>query len=131
MANDARGGLARRERQVMEALFRLGRASAAEVREALEDPPSYSAVRATLRLLAERGHVRHVKSGRRYVYAPTVDRGRAGRSALRSLLHTFFAGSVERAVASLLDVSARDLTAEEHARLARLVDEARPKGGGS
>ncbi len=131
MGDEARQDLSRRERQVMEALFRLGRASAAEVREALEDPPSYSAVRATLRLLTERGHTRHEKHGRRYVYMPTVDPRRARRSAVRNLLSTFFAGSVERAVASLLDVSARDLTAEEYARLKRLIEEARPKGGSS
>jgi predicted transcriptional regulator len=131
MADDARRDLTRRERQVMEALFRLGRASAAEVREALEAPPSYSAVRAALRLLAERGHVRHERCGRRYLYAPTVDRRRAGRSAVKDLLRTFFAGSVERAVASLLDASARDMTAEEHARLRRLIEEMRPKGGPS
>ena len=131
VANDPHLDLSRRERQVMEILWRLGRASAAQVRAALADPPSYSAVRAALRLLVEKGHARHEKDGRQYVYAPTADPGRVRRSVVTNLLRTFFAGSVERAVASMLDVSARDLTAEEFTRLKRLIEDARAKGGAS
>src|SRR5215472_6315978 len=94
--------LSRRERQIMDILYRGGRATAAEVREALPDPPSYSAVRAMLRLLEEKGHVRHEEAGLRYVFLPTVGRERAKRSALKHLLETFFEGSVEQAVATLL-----------------------------
>lgn len=120
--------LSRRERQIMEILYRLGRASAAEVLDAMPDPPSYSAVRATLRLLEEKGEVKHAKDGRRYRYQPTTDPSRARRSALRNLLRTFFDGSVEHAVASLLDMKARTLSAEELERLSALIDEAKKEG---
>ncbi len=115
----------------MEILYRLGEASAAGVREALPDPPSYSAVRAALSLLVEKGHARHRKDGRRYVYAPTVAAAKARQSAVRSLLTTFFEGSVEKAVTSLLtEVSPGELGDEEYRRLKRLIEEARQKGGG-
>jgi predicted transcriptional regulator len=129
MASDAHLDGSRRERQILEVLFRLGKATAAEVQHALLEPPSYSAVRAALALLVEKGHVRHEKDGRRYVYAPTADRGRARKSAARRMLDTFFAGSVEQAVASLLDVKSRELGEDEYARLRRLIDDARAKGG--
>src|SRR6185369_10665131 len=93
--------LTRRERQIMDILYRRGKATAHEVLEELADPPSYSAVRALLRLLEERGHVKHTQEGQRYVYAPAVARGDARRSALAHLVRTFFAGSIEQAVASL------------------------------
>ncbi|HWC00925.1 MAG TPA: BlaI/MecI/CopY family transcriptional regulator, partial [Bryobacteraceae bacterium] len=98
--------LSRRERQIMDILYRSGRATVAEVHAALPDRPSYSAVRAMLRVLEEKGHVRHEEQGLRYVFAPTVPREKATRSAVRHLLETFFNGSAEQAVAALLDASA-------------------------
>ena len=112
----------------MEILYRIGRASAAEVLDAMHDPPSYSAVRATLRLLEEKGHVKHTQDGRRYLYRPTTDPSRARRSALRNMLQTFFDGSVEHAVASMLDMKARTLSTDELDRLSALIDEARKEG---
>ncbi len=120
--------LSRRERQIMDILYRRGRVTAAEVREALPDPPSYSAVRALLRLLEEKGHVRHEEEGLRYVFLPTLGREKAKRSALKHLLETFFEGSAEQAVATLLDVSVSKLSPEDLDRLSRLIREAR-KGG--
>ena len=99
--------LSRRERQIMDILFARGRASAQEVLEALPDPPTYSAVRGLLRVLETKGHARHVKEGARYVYVPTQARQSAARSAMRQVLHTFFGGSVERAVATLLSETRR------------------------
>jgi predicted transcriptional regulator len=121
-------GLSRRERQIMEILFRRGRASANEVREAMEGAPSYSAVRAMLRVLEEKGHVRHEEEGLKYVYVPTVGREKAKRSAVKHLLDTFFGGSPEQAVAALLDVSATRLTAEELDRMSQMIEKARLEG---
>ena len=120
--------LTRRERQIMDIVYRRGRATAAEVQESLPDPPSYSAVRALLRLLEEKGHLKHRQVGPRYVYRPTVTREKARRSATRRLLDTFFEGSASQAVATLLDVSTDDLTSEELAKLADLIDNARREG---
>lgn len=120
--------LSRREREVLDALHRLGTASAADVRNALLDPPSDSAVRTHLRILEEKGHITHEQDGPRYVYRPTVPREAAGRSALRHLLSTFFEGSPDRAVAALLDETASDLTDDDLDRLATLVDRARRQG---
>jgi predicted transcriptional regulator len=120
--------LSRRERQIVDALYKLGRASAAEVRAELPDPPSYSAVRALLRILEDKGHVRHEQDGPRYVYAPTVARDSAKRSAMRHLLHTFFDGSAAQAMSALLDVSSSRLSDSELDRLERLIDEARKQG---
>ncbi len=112
----------------MDVLYRRGRATAAEVREALPDAPSYSAVRALLRILEEKGHVRHEEEGPKYVYKPAVARGKATRSALDHLVNTFFNGSTEKAVAALLDASAAELSAEELDRLAGLIEKARKEG---
>lgn len=120
--------LSRREKQIMDVVYRLGRATASEVREGLPDPPGYSAVRALLRVLEEKGHLRHESDGPRYVYLPTVPARRASRSALRGVLDTFFGGSAEHAVAALLDLSREDLTEEDLDRLARLIDRARSEG---
>ena len=120
--------LSRREREVLDALHRLGTASAADVRNALLDPPSDSAVRTHLRILEEKGHITHEQDGPRYVYRPTVPREAAGRSALRHLLSTFFEGSPDRAVAAHLDETASDLTDDDLDRLATLVDRARRQG---
>ena len=121
-------GLSRREREIMEVIYRRGQATAAEVLEDLPDPPSYSAVRAMLRVLEEKGHLRHDQQGPRYVFLPTVPRDQARRSALQQLVHTFFDGSTEQAVAALLDQSDRTLSDAELARLARLIAQARKEG---
>src|ERR1043165_10125470 len=97
--------LSRRERQIMDILYERGRATAAEIHQALPDAPTYSAVRAKLRVLEEKGHVRHEEESLRYVYVPTVARDTARRSALRHLVTRFFEGSVEQAVTALLDLS--------------------------
>ena len=117
--------LSRRQRQIMDVLFQRGRATAAEVLENLPDPPSYSSVRATLRVLEDKGHVRHQQDGLRYLFVPTVARETAKRSALEHLLQTFFNGSTEHAVATLLDISASRLSEKELDRLAGLIDKAR------
>src|SRR6186997_204435 len=109
MRKDGHRNLSRRERQMMDILYARGRASAAEIHEALPDAPTYSAVRAKLRVLEEKGHVRHEEESLRYVYLPTTPRDAARKSALRHLISTFFAGSVEDAVAALLDLSAAEL----------------------
>jgi len=124
----APAGLSRRERQIMDVLFQRGKASAAEVREAMEDAPSYSAVRAMLRVLEEKGHVRHQAEGLKYVYVPTVSRERAKRSAVKHLLDTFFTDSPEQVVAALLDVSSRRLTGEELDRMAEMIEKAKKEG---
>jgi BlaI family transcriptional regulator, penicillinase repressor len=118
----------RRERQIMDVLYRKGRATAAEILEEIPDPPGYSAVRAMLRVLEEKKHIRHEEKDLRYVYMPVVPREKARRSAVTHLLETFFDGSTEQAVATLLNVSARDLKAEDFDRLAALIEEARKEG---
>ena len=120
--------LSRRERQIMDILYRTGKSSASEVREAMDDAPSYSAVRAMLRVLEEKGHVRHQEEGLKYVYMPTVAREKAKRSAVKHVLETFFAGSPEQIVAALLDVSAARLTPEELDRMADLIEKAKQEG---
>ncbi len=109
----------------MDILYQRGRASASEILAALPDPPSYSAVRAKLRVLEEKGHVRHEAESLHYVYAPTTGRDTARRSALRHMLATFFDGSVEQTVAALLDVAAADLSQQDLDRLGRMIEEAR------
>ncbi|HEX4227466.1 MAG TPA: BlaI/MecI/CopY family transcriptional regulator [Bryobacteraceae bacterium] len=120
--------LSRRERQIMDVLYRLGRATAAEIQQSIPDPPSYSAVRAMLRVLEEKKHIRHEEKDLRYVFVPIVPRDKARRSAIRHLLDTFFEGSPEQAVATLLDVSSRSLSAEDYDRLAALIEKARQEG---
>lgn len=115
--------LTRREREIMDVLYRLGKATAQEVLDGLAEPPSYSAVRALLRLLEERGHITHTVDGQRYVYAPAVARSNARKSALAHVVQTFFAGSVEDAVATLVDRS--KLSREELDRLSEIIDRAR------
>ena len=121
-------GLSRRERQIMDILYQRGKASAAEVREAMADAPSYSAVRALLRVLEEKGHVRHQAEGLKYVYVPAVARDKAKRSAVKHLVDTFFNDSPEQVVAALLDVSARRLSAEELDRMAAMIEKAKREG---
>ena len=120
--------LSRRERQIMDILFRRGRATAAEVMEELSGNPSYSTVRTQLRVLEEKGHVRHEEEGLRYVYLPVVARTTARKSALRHLVETFFDGSAEKAVAALLGGEGSRLSEDELHRIAELVDKARKDG---
>jgi predicted transcriptional regulator len=112
----------------MDVLYRRGRGTVAEILEDLPDPPSYSAVRAMLRVLEEKKHIRHEEKDLRYVYLPVVPRDKARRSAVAHLLETFFEGSAEQAVATLLNVSARDLTEEDFNRIAALIEQARKDG---
>jgi BlaI family penicillinase repressor len=116
-----------RERQIMDAVFQLGKASVAEVRRELPSPPSYSAVRAILGILEEKGLLRHEQDGLRYIYRPTVARGAAQQSALKHLVRTFFDGSPERAAAALLAMS-DTLTPAELKRLTRMVESAKAEG---
>jgi predicted transcriptional regulator len=120
--------LSRRERQIMDILYRRANATVAEVLEELPDPPSYSAVRALLRILEIKGHVKHRSEGPRYVYSPIVSREKAKRSALEHLLNTFFNGSTEKAVAMLIDVSKDHLSPQELDRLSRLIDDVKEEG---
>ena len=124
----ALAGLSRRERQIMEILYQRGKASASEVREAMEDAPGYSAVRAMLRVLEEKGHVRHIEEGLRYVYVPTVAREKAKRAAVKHVMDTFFNGSPEQIVAALLDISSTELTREELDRMSDLIENAKREG---
>jgi len=128
MARKDEPQLSRRERQIMEIVYRKGNATAAEVHEGMADRPSYSAVRALLRVLEVKGHLRHREDGQRYVYAPTVPRDRARKSALQRVVGTFFAGSVTDAVAALLDLESARLDGDELERLSALVAEAQQKG---
>ena len=128
MRNAEDRGLSRRERQIMDVLFRQGRATVAEVLAGMPDPPSYSAVRALLRVLEDKGHVLHEEDGRAYVYRPTVARETARRSALKHLLNTFFDGSAEQAVAALLDLSGPKLSSDELGRLAGQIERAKGEG---
>ena len=124
MKNDAHVNLSRRERQIMDILFARGSAAGSEIQRALPDPPSYSAVRAALRVLEQKGHIRHEMKGLSYVWTPRIARENAQRFALRRLVKTFFDGSVEQAVAALLDDSALKLDVRELARLRELIDRA-------
>lgn len=117
------GRISRRERQVMDILFRLGSATAEDVMRELPDPPGYSAVRALLTTLEEKELAKHRKESRRYVYEPAVPEKRAKRSALQQLLATFFEGSPEKLVASLLDPADQNLSAAEIDRIRKLIDE--------
>ncbi|HXG98686.1 MAG TPA: BlaI/MecI/CopY family transcriptional regulator [Gemmatimonadales bacterium] len=128
MSKETNTQLSRREREIMDVIYRSGRATAAEVLDQLAEPPSYSAVRALLRVLEDKGHLRHEEDGPRYVFLPTVPRERALQSALRQLLHTFFDGSAEQAVAALLDLSSARLSDAELQRLSQLIADARKEG---
>lgn len=124
MQKRTQDSLSRRERQIMDILYRLGSATAADVQAGMPGEPSYSTVRALLRILEEKGVVRHEEQGVRYIFLPTTPREHAGRSALRHLLDTFFDGSAERMVATLLDSESARLSEEELKRLSKLVRDA-------
>jgi predicted transcriptional regulator len=120
--------LGRRERQIVEVVFRLGRASVSDVLENLPDPPSYSSVRAMLRILESKGHLKHEQEGPRYVYLPAIRRDAASRSALHHLVRTFFGGSTSRAVAALLEDRDARLSDQEIERLSKLIHKTRKQG---
>ncbi len=123
---EAQDGHSRREREIMDALYKLGRASAAQILEQIPNPPTYTAIRTHLTILEKKGHVRHESDGTRYVYEPLVAREQMGRRAIDTLLKTFYGNSVERVVAALL--AHEDVEAEELDRLARLIEKAREEG---
>jgi predicted transcriptional regulator len=118
----------RREREIMNIIFARGRASASEVLEAMPEPPSYSAVRATLRILEQKGHVKHQLDGTRYVYLPTLNRERVGVTALDHLLTTFFEGSAANVVATLIERQKGKISSEELETIAALIEQARREG---
>ena len=120
--------LSRRERQILDVLHTRGNATAAEVQAALADPPSYSAVRALLRILEEKGHAKHRREGLRYVYLPRETREKASRSALKRVLATFFGGSVDQAVAALLEASDTELSESEMNQLQAIINKAKKEG---
>ena len=120
--------LSRRERQIMDVIYREGQATGTEVLSSLPDPPSYSAVRAMLKVLENKGHLRHVSDGTHYVYRPTVPRDRAGKPALENVIETFFDGSAEKTVAALLDLSRSELSGDDLDRLSELIEQARREG---
>lgn len=127
--NDAKqGSFSRREREIMEALYKLGRASAAQILAQMADPPTYTAIRTQLTILEKKGHIRHISDGTRYIYEPRVAREQMGRRAIDSLLKTFFDNSVERAVAALITAKDADISAEELERLSRLIEKTKREG---
>jgi len=120
--------LSRREREIMDVLYREGRASAADVHRLIPSPPSYSAVRATLRILEDKGFVHHEPDGKRYIYRPTVNRDRARRGAVQHLLDTFFDGSAAGAMMALLETPDADMSKDDLDRMAALIEHARKEG---
>ena len=122
------GGFSRREHEIMNALYRLGKASAAEIREQIADPPTYTAIRTHLSILERKGHIRHESDGTRYIYMPQVAREQMGRRAIDNLLNTFFDNSVERAVTAMLTRKDAEISREDLDRLSRLIDKAKREG---
>ena len=121
-------GFSRREREILDALYKLGRASAAQILDEIADPPSYTAIRSLLAILEKKGHVRHASDGTRYIYEPKVAREQMGRRAIDSLLSTFFDNSVEQAVAALISRKDADISKDELDRLSRLIEKAKREG---
>ena len=128
MTGKSQTSLSRRERQMMDIIYQQGSATAAEILNALPDPPSYSAVRAKLRVLEEKGHIRHRQDGPRYVFLPIVNRDKAKKWAVNHLLQTFFDGSAANAVSTLLDVSKSDLSKEDLEQLTQIINKAKKEG---
>ena len=120
--------LGRRERQIMDIVFKLGHASVAQVQSELPDPPSYSAVRAMLGFLEDKGYLRHEQDGIKYVYFPTANRRKARTSALQHLVKTFFAGSVTDAAAALMELPDSGLSPKERQRILQAIEQARQEG---
>ena len=119
--------LSRRERQIMEFLYRQQRASVAEILEGIPDPPGYSAVRALVNILERKGHLSHVQEGKKYLYSPVTPRRQAMRGAVRQLLNTYFDNSVEKAVTALVSLHGKDLSADDLERLEKLIRQNRKK----
>jgi predicted transcriptional regulator len=128
MAKNPHTKLSRRERQTMEIVYRLGEVTVGDVLKHLEDPPGYSAMRACLRILEEKGHLTHRQDGPRYIYSPTVPLKQARQSALRGILRNFFSNSYEQMIAALLDDSDSGPSPEELENLARMIEQARKEG---
>lgn len=128
MSKQSHSNLSRRERQIMDILYRVNEASAVEVMGQLPKPPGYSAVRAMLSVLEHKGHIQHRKQGPRYVFRPVVPREQATKSAVKHLLNTFFDGSMEEAVAALISAKGSKLSDEELERITRLIEKARKEG---
>jgi len=126
--DDELRGLSRRERQIMDLLFQRGKASVGEVMDGIPDPPGYSAVRATLRTLEQKGRVTHEEDGRAYIYRPTLRRDAARKSALTHVLKTFFDNSAEQAVAALLELKGPRLSDAQLERVSRLIENAKKEG---
>jgi len=122
------GGLSRRERQIMDALYKIGEGTVGEVMDLMPDPPSYSAVRATMRVLEEKGHLKHKQDGPRYLYVTTVPRDKAQSKALQHMVGTFFGGSVEQAVMALLSLPETKMSESDLSKLAAKVREAEQEG---
>jgi BlaI family transcriptional regulator, penicillinase repressor len=128
MPKPVSAGLSRRERQIMDVIYQRGQATAAEVMRGIPDPPGYSAVRTLLRVLEEKGHVKHHAEELKYVYIPTVNRDKVKRSAVKHLLETFFSDSPQQIVAALLDVSSERLTRNELDQMAKMIEKAKREG---
>jgi len=128
MTKDTQWQLGRRERQIMDIVFRLGRASVSEVHAELPDPPSYSAVRAMLGFLEDKGYLRHVQDGLKYVYLPTTDRNKARKSALEHVVKTFFGGSAAAAAAALIELPESGLAEQERQKLFEAIQKAKQEG---
>lgn len=122
------GRMSRREREIMYIIYELHEATAAQVLEKISDPPSYSSIRALLKILEVKGHLSHKKVGPRYVFYPTIPKEKARQRALQHMLSTFFDGSTEKAVAALLDISDKQLSKQEYQRLQNLINQARKEG---
>ena len=128
MSENPHHQLSRRERQIMDIIYQRGQATAAEVLQNLPNPPGYSAVRAMLRLLEEKGYLKHEQDGPRYLFKPTLAREKARKSAMKQMLETFFDGSTEQAVAALLNLSKSKLGKEELDRLSQMIETAKKEG---
>jgi len=126
--SEAKTRLSRREQEMMDIIYARGHATAAEVRESMPDPPTDAAVRTTLRALLEKGHLKVERDGRRYDYSPTVPRAAARRSELEHVLQTFFGGSTESAMTTLLELGGEELSPDDRVRLKRLIDDAAGEG---
>lgn len=121
-------GLSRRERQIMDALYRLGKASGPEIRDAMPNPPTYTAVRTQLTILQEKGHVKFERDGAKYIYEPVVPRDEMAKSVIANVVDNFFGGSVERVVATLVDNEEANLSDDDLARLSEIIENARRQG---